>query len=75
MYHAGTVAQQDYEYIADLLALDAYRPSEPLFILDVLCPISMPLKLAVWSSALAFHPDVVFAQYMVSISDLIELLH
>ena len=66
MYHAGAVARQEYEYIDDLLALDACRPSEPLFIPDVLRPISTPLKLPAWSSALAVHPDVVFAQYIVS---------
>ena len=49
-----------------LLALDACRPSKLLFILDVLCSISTPLKLAAWSLALASHPDVVFAQYIVS---------
>ena len=66
MYYAGVVALQHYEYIDDLLALDACRPSKLLFILDVLCSISTPLKLAAWSLALASHPDVVFAQYIVS---------
>ena len=50
----------------DLLKLDACRTQGPISVPLILQPVSTPLNYVAWSSALSYHPDVKFRQFILS---------
>ena len=50
----------------DLLKLDACRTQGPISVPSILQPVSTPLNYVAWSSALSYHPDVKFRQFILS---------
>ena len=67
LYTAVLFVTDEYQYLGDLLRLDACRPQGELNALpEQMNGVITPLRWKVWERALGIHPDRQFRDYIVS---------